>query len=83
MDNNTLWAIALVAGAVVLLVVLALLLVLYRYVKGIDTEVSALDTVGGQVAGNTVKIRDLLTTAAALSKIRTEVDIHDRYLSGQ
>jgi multisubunit Na+/H+ antiporter MnhF subunit len=78
-----LWAIALVAGAVVLLVVLALLLVLYRYVKGIDTEVSALDTVGGQVAGNTVKIRDLLTTAAALSKIRTEVDIHDRYLSGQ
>jgi hypothetical protein len=82
-DDNTLWVIALAAGAVVLLVVLALLLALYRYVRDIDVAVSSLDDVGGDVAANTVKIRDLLTTASVLKQIRAEVRIHDDYLASQ
>lgn len=83
MDNTTLWVIALVAGAVVLLVVLALLLLLYRNVRAIETAVADLDDVGEGVARNTMKIRELLTTAAVLKQIKTEVRIHDRFLSSQ
>ena len=83
MDDNILWVIALAAGAVVLLVVFALLLALYRYVRDIDKAVSSLDEVGGGVAANTVKIRDLLTTASILKQIRAEVRIHDDYLASQ
>ncbi len=83
MDDNALWVIALAAGAVVLLVVALLLFALYRYVRDIDTAVSSLDELGGGVAANTVKIRDLLTTASVLKQIRAEVRIHDDYLASQ
>ena len=83
MDDNALWVIALAAGAVVLLVVALLLFALYRYVRDIDTAVSSLDEIGDGVAANTVKIRDLLTTASVLKQIRAEVRIHDDYLASQ
>ncbi|MDQ3409916.1 MAG: hypothetical protein M3469_08055 [Actinomycetota bacterium] len=83
MDDNALWVIALAAGAVVLLVVALLLFALYRYVRDIDTAVSSLDELGDGVAANTVKIRDLLTTASVLKQIRAEVRIHDDYLASQ
>jgi hypothetical protein len=82
-DDNALWVIALAAGAVVLLVVALLLFALYRYVRDIDTAVSSLDELGDGVAANTVKIRDLLTTASVLKQIRAEVRIHDDYLASQ
>jgi len=82
-DDNALWVIALAAGAVVLLVVALLLFALYRYVRDIDTAVSSLDEIGDGVAANTVKIRDLLTTASVLKQIRAEVRIHDDYLASQ
>ncbi len=83
MDDNALWVIALAAGAVVLLVVALLLFALYRYVRDIDKAVSSLDELGDGVAANTVKIRDLLTTASVLKQIRAEVRIHDDYLASQ
>lgn len=83
MDDNTLWVLALAAGAVVLLVVFLLLFALYRYVRDIDMAVASLDEVGGGVAANTVKIRDLLTTASVLKQIRAEVRIHDDYLASR
>jgi hypothetical protein len=82
-DDNALWVIALAAGAVVLLVVALLLFALHRYVRDIDTAVSSLDELGDGVAANTVKIRDLLTTASVLKQIRAEVRIHDDYLASQ
>jgi hypothetical protein len=38
---------------------------------------------GDQVARNTAKIDDLLTTAAVLNAIKKEVLIHERYLARQ
>jgi hypothetical protein len=43
----------------------------------------SLDELGDGVAANTVKIRDLLTTASVLKQIRAEVRIHDDYLASQ
>ena len=83
MDNATWWGIALGVGAVVLLVVLVLLLALYRNVRTIDSEVATLVDVGGGVAADTTKIRDLLTTAAVLKQIRREALIHYRYFARQ
>lgn len=79
--NTTLWGVTLVIGVVVLLVVLVLLSLLYRLVVTIDSDLDSLVDVGGQVGGNTAKIRDLLTTAGVLNDIHQEVLIHDYYLA--
>jgi len=79
--NTALWSITLIIGVVVLLAVAALLSLLYRKVVTIDSELDSLVDAGDQVAGNTVKINDLLTTYKVLGGIHQEVLIHDRYLA--
>ncbi|MGI8593160.1 MAG: hypothetical protein ACR2ML_02130 [Solirubrobacteraceae bacterium] len=81
--NTTLWGVTLGIGAVVLLIVLALLSLLYSLVRGIDTGVASLIDVGGAVGANTAKINDLTTTALVLNQIKEEALIHDAYLSRQ
>jgi len=81
--NTTLWGVSLGIGAVVLLAVILLLGLLYRVVRTIDSDLSSLVDGGDQVAHNTAKIDDLLTTAAVLNAIKKEVLIHERYLASQ
>jgi hypothetical protein len=81
--NTTLWGVSLGIGAVVLLAVILLLGLLYRVVRTIDSDLSSLVDGGDQVARNTAKIDDLLTTAAVLNAIKKEVLIHERYLANQ
>lgn len=81
--NTTLWGLSLGIGAVVLLAVILLLGLLYRVVRTIDSDLSSLVDGGDQVARNTAKIDDLLTTAAVLNAIKKEVLIHERYLASQ
>jgi hypothetical protein len=79
--NTTLWGATLGLGAVVLLVVTLLLGILYRVVRNIDSDLSSLVDGGDQVARNTAKIDDLLTTAGVLNSIKKEVLIHERFLA--
>ncbi len=83
MPDTGLWVIALVLGAVVLIVVAALLFLLYRSVQGIESEAESLVGIGERVAANTTKINDLLTTASVLRQIKEEVLIHEEHLSRQ
>jgi hypothetical protein len=79
--NTTLWGVTLGIGAVVLLAVILLLGLLYRVVGSIDSDLSSLVDGGDQVARNTAKIDDLLTTASVLNAIKKEVLIHERLLA--
>lgn len=79
--NTTLWGVSLGIGAVVLLAVILLLGLLYRVVGNIDSDLSSLVDGGDQVARNTAKVDDLLTTARVVNGIQKEVLIHERYLA--
>lgn len=83
MDDISLWWIALGGGLVVLLAVFALLSMLYRSVRKVESAVTPLVEIGGSVGANTAKIRDLLTTAWVLNQIRDEALVHDEFLSSQ
>lgn len=79
--NTTLWGVTLGIGAVVLVAVTLLLGLLYRVVGSIDSDLSSLVDGGDQVARNTAKIDDLLTTASVVNAIKKEVLIHERLLA--
>lgn len=79
--NNGYWIATLLGGAVVLVVVVALLTMLYAMVRRIDDAVSALVEPGRAARVNTAKINDLLTTAHVLDEIKEEALIHDNFLA--
>jgi len=82
-DTHTFWLIALGMGAVVVLVVIALLTLLLRLVQDIDSGVEILTETATDVAGNTVAIMELPTTATVLRDIREEALIHHEFLRQQ
>ncbi|MCW3007296.1 MAG: hypothetical protein JWP17_1922 [Solirubrobacterales bacterium] len=80
-SQNTLWSISLGIGLVAALVVAALLIVLVRTVRDIDTSVGGLLEVAGQVGGNTAHIPQLEATAPVLSLIVKEGVVQDGYMN--
>jgi len=82
-DNHAFWLVALGMGAVVILVVIALLTLLLRTAKDIDTGVEVLTATATDVAGNTAAIMELPKTAAVLRDIREEAMIHHEFLRQQ
>lgn len=80
-ETHTFWQITLGMGFVVLLVVIALLTLLLRYVRDIDEGVEGLTGRAKAVAANTVAIQQLPTTASVLREIRDEALIHQDLLS--
>lgn len=82
-DNRAFWLIALGMGALVVLVVIALLTLLLRLVKDIDSGVEVLTATATEVAGNTAAIMELPKTAAVLKDIREEALIHHEFLRQQ
>jgi hypothetical protein len=82
-DNHAFWIIALGMGAVVVLVVIALLTLLLRLAQDIDTGVETLTATATDVAGNTSALMELPKTASVLREIREEAMIHDDFLRRQ
>ncbi|MGH3991539.1 MAG: hypothetical protein ACRDSN_03640 [Pseudonocardiaceae bacterium] len=82
-NTHTFWLIALGMGAVVVLVVIALLTMLLRLIQDIDAGVEALTATATDVAGNTAAIMELPKTAAVLRDIREEALIHHEFLRSQ
>ena len=82
-DNHAFWLIALGMGAVVVLVVIALLTLLLRLVNDIDAGVEVLTATATEVAGNTAAIMELPKTAAVVKDIREEALIHHELLRRQ
>jgi predicted permease len=79
--NNGMWGIALIIGLVAALIVAALLLVLVRAVRDIDSSATSLLDVAGKVAGNTANIPQLQATAPVLALIVDEAVIQDGYMN--
>ena len=79
-DGHAFWMVALGMGAVVVLVVIALLTMLLRVVRDIDSGVETLVETATQVAGNTASIMELPKTAGVLRDIRDEAIVHDEFL---
>jgi len=82
-ETHTFWQISLGIGAVVVLVVVALMTLLLRLLKDIDSGVEAASAVAKDVAANTAAIEELPTTASVLRDIREEAQIHHDLLSTQ
>lgn len=78
---HTLWAISLVIGLVAALIVAALLVLLIRSVRDIDTSVGSLLDVAGKVATNTAYIPQLQATAPVLAQIVDEAVVQDGYMN--
>jgi ABC-type xylose transport system permease subunit len=78
---HTLWGISLGIGLVAALVVAALLVLLVRAVRDIDSSVGSLLGIAGQVAGNTANIPQLEATAPVLAKIVEEAVVQDGYMN--
>ena len=79
--NNGMWGIALIIGLVAALIVAALLVVLVRAVRDIDTSVQGLLGVAGAVAENTANIPQLQATAPVLGQIVDEAVVQDGYMN--
>lgn len=77
---QTMWVIALVAGLVVLLAVVALLTVLLRFVQRIDRNVREVWETATRLASNTATTWQLKETADALEEIKTEALRHAELL---
>jgi hypothetical protein len=75
------WDLALVIGLVAALIVAALLLILIKAVRDIETSVNGLLEVAGKVAGNTANIPQLEATAPVLSLIVEEAVVQDGYMN--
>ena len=75
------WDLALVIGLVAALIVAALLLMLIRAVRDIETSVDGLLAVATDVAGNTSYIPQLQATAPVLAQIVDEAIVQDGYMN--
>ncbi len=82
-DTHTFWSVALGIGAVVLVVVIALMVLLLTFLKDIAGSVTRLLEAGGEVAQNTSTIVQLAETGPVLEMIKEEALIHDGYLESQ
>lgn len=79
-EEITLWEVALAVGAVVIIVVIALLGLLLQLVRSIETGAGALLDVAVGVAGNTGNIKTALTVAETLDKVAAEAGRHAQLL---
>jgi hypothetical protein len=78
---NTLWGISLGIGLVAALAVAALLYLLIRAVRDIETSVDSLLDIAGDVATNTANIPQLQATAPVLAEIVDEAVVQDGYMN--
>jgi hypothetical protein len=81
MSNHDAWVLALVIGLVAALVVAALLIVLVRAVRDIETSVGGLLEIAGKVGANTAYIPQLEATAPVLGLIVEEAVVQDGYMN--
>lgn len=79
----TVWWIALGIGAVVLVVVVALLTLLLRFVHDIDSGVAEVWSTATKLAANTATAWQLQGTANTVAKIKEEARRHDQLWSAQ
>jgi hypothetical protein len=79
--ERTLWYVSLGLGLVVALVVAAMLLLLLRYLRSIETSVAGLLENAGKVAENTANIPQLQATAPVLDQIAAEGVVQDGYMN--
>jgi predicted permease len=77
----TAWDVSLIIGLVAALIVAALLLMLIRAVRDIETSADGLLAVAGDVAANTSYIPQLQATAPVLAQIVDEAVIQDGYMN--
>lgn len=82
-ETHTFWSVALGIGAVVLVVVIALMALLLSFLKDIAASVTRLLEVGGEVAHNTSTIGQLAKTGPVLEMIKDEALVHDGYLESR
>ena len=75
------WDVALLIGLVAALVVAALLVMLIRAVRSIESSVGGLLQVAGQVGNNTSNIPKLEATAPVLGLIVDEAIVQDGYMN--
>jgi len=81
MNNDDAWVLALIIGLVAALIVAALLLMLIRAVRDIESSTTALLEVAGAVGANTANIPQLEATAPVLAKIVDEAIVQDSYMN--
>ncbi len=81
MSNTGAWNLALVIGLVAALIVAALLLMLIRAVRDIESSVGSLLEIAGQVGANTANIPQLEATAPVLGLIVEEAVVQDGYMN--
>ena len=79
-NEITFWEIILALGAVVLVVVIALLSLLLNFVRSIETNVQRLWDVAREVGGNTANIKVALAVADSLDEVADEARRHARLL---
>ncbi|MGB6161076.1 MAG: hypothetical protein WCF33_09665 [Pseudonocardiaceae bacterium] len=79
-EEITFWQVMLVIGAAVIVVVIALLSLLLKLVRSIETSVLGVGEVAQGVAGNTANIKIALTVAATLDEIADEARRHAQLL---
>lgn len=82
-EYQTFWWIALGTGAVVLVVVIALLTILLRTVQRIDEGVREVWETATRLASNTATTWQLRETAGALQEIKAEALRHDELLQSK
>jgi hypothetical protein len=80
-NNDDAWVLALIIGLVAALIVAALLLMLIRAVRDIESSTNALLDVAGKVASNTANIPQLQATAPVLGEIVDEAIVQDSYMN--
>jgi hypothetical protein len=81
MSDTAAWNLALVIGLVAALIVAALLLLLIKAVRDIESSVTGLLDVAGAVAANTANIPQLEATAPVLGLIVEEAVVQDGYMN--
>ncbi|MGH3779940.1 MAG: hypothetical protein ACRDRO_04715 [Pseudonocardiaceae bacterium] len=79
-DEITFWWVMLALGAVVIIVVIALLSLLLSFVRSIEASVLRLGGVAQGVAGNTANIKIALAVADSLDEIADEAGRHAQLL---
>jgi hypothetical protein len=81
MNNDDAWVLALIIGLVAALIVAALLLMLIRAVRDIESSTNSLLEVAGMVGANTANIPQLEATAPVLAQIVDEAIVQDGYMN--
>lgn len=80
-EEITMWKVALGIGAVVIVVVIALLTLLLRIVQDIDGNVFGVWEMAKRLAANTATTWQLHGTAASLQELKQEALLHDELLA--